>query len=252
MIPNARLFMRPVQLHLLSFWRPSSHNLTVKIPVTPHLKSHLIWWSSSANTLKGQSFQFQKMSVVITTDASKKGFGGFMNEQIFQGNWTHAQSKRNINCLEMEAVFLTMKHFLTQIKDQAVLIRSDNPTVVQYINKQGGTKSPQLCYQVWDLWNMAIQNNIQLKAAHIAGKLNILADQLSRTKILPTEWSLNSRVVQNLFQILGQPLIDLFASVHNRQTEIFCSWNPHPEALALDALSISWERMFAYAYPQYA
>jgi hypothetical protein len=126
MIPNARLFMRPVQLHLLSFWRPSSHNLTVKIPVTPHLKSHLIWWSSSANTLKGQSFQFQKMSVVITTDASKKGFGGFMNEQIFQGNWTHAQSKRNINCLEMEAVFLTMKHFLTQIKDQAVLIRSDN------------------------------------------------------------------------------------------------------------------------------
>jgi hypothetical protein len=50
----------------------------------------------------------------------------------------------------------------------------------KYINKQGGTNSPQLCYQVWDLWNMAIQNNIQLKAAHIAGKLNILADQLSR------------------------------------------------------------------------
>jgi hypothetical protein len=136
MILNARLFMRPVQLHLLSFWRPSSHNLTVKIPVTPHLKSHLIWWSSSANTLKGQSFQFPKMSVVITTDASKKGFGGFMNEQIFQGNWTHAQSKRHINFLEMEAVFLTMKHFLTQIKDQAVLIRSDNTT--SPIHKQTG------------------------------------------------------------------------------------------------------------------
>jgi hypothetical protein len=56
----------------------------------------------------------------------------------------------------MEAVYLTMKHFLTQIKDQAVLVRSDNTTVVQYINKQGGTNSPQLCYQVWDLWNMAI------------------------------------------------------------------------------------------------
>jgi hypothetical protein len=26
----------------------------------------------------------------------------------------------------MEAVYLTMKHFLTQIKDQAVLVRSDN------------------------------------------------------------------------------------------------------------------------------
>ena len=154
------------------------------------------------------------MSVVITTDASKKGFGSFMNEQIFQGNWTHAQSKCHINCLEMEAVFLTMKHFLTQIKDQAVLIRSDNTTVVQYINKQGGTKSPQLCYQVWDLWNMAIQNNIQLKA----GKLNILTDQLSRTKILPTEWSLNSRVVQNLFSNLGSTL-DRFICIGTQSTD---------------------------------
>jgi hypothetical protein len=43
-----------------------------------------------------------------------------------------------------------VNHFLSQIKNQAVLIRSDNTTVVQYINKQGGTKSPQLCYLTWE------------------------------------------------------------------------------------------------------
>ena len=51
------------------------------------------------------------------------------------------------------------------------------------------------------------------------------------------------------FYLWGHPLIDLFASILNRQAQIFCSWIPHPQALALDALTISWEGMFAYAYP---
>jgi hypothetical protein len=42
--------------------------------------------------------------------------------------------------------------------------------------------------------------------------MNILADQMSRTKILTTEWSLNREIVQTLFGFWGHPLIDLFAS----------------------------------------
>jgi hypothetical protein len=249
LIPNARLYMRPIQLHLLSFWKPVSQKLDVNIPFTQHLKSHLSWWKSGANTLKGRHFQQTKTNITIMTDASKLGYGGFMGNQVFQGTWSSNQSKLHINWLELKAVYLTVNHFLSQIKNQAVLIRSDNTTVVQYINTQGGTKSPQLCYLTWDLWNLVIQNNIHLQAAHIAGKMNILADQLSRTKILTIEWSLNREIVQTLFGLWGHPLIDLFASIHNRQTQIFCSWMPHTEALAVDALTISWEKMYAYAYP---
>ncbi|CAC5410887.1 unnamed protein product [Mytilus coruscus] len=84
LIPNARLFMRPNQLHLLSFWRPSCQDLSIKIPVILHLKSHLRWWKNSANTQRGQFFQLAQTSVTITTDASKSGYGGFINNQIFQ------------------------------------------------------------------------------------------------------------------------------------------------------------------------
>ena len=49
-------------------------------------------------------------------------------------------------------------------------------------------------------------------------------------------------VVQTLFQIWGVPLIDLFASKEKKQI-------PHQDALAIDALSISWEGKFAYVYP---
>ncbi|KAK3097899.1 hypothetical protein FSP39_014269 [Pinctada imbricata] len=248
-IPNARLYMRPIQLHLLAFWKPSSQNLEIKIPVTNHLISHLKWWLNPVNVLRGRNLLQGQTTVTITTDASNLGYGGHMKSQVFQGQWTETQKGWHINLLEMEAVFLVLKHFVKDLKGQNVLIRCDNSTVVQYINKQGGTRSAQLCYKTWDLWNWAIQHNIYIKAAHIAGKANILTDKLTRYKIMPTEWTLNRTVVQKIFHQWGYPLVDLFASHLNKQTEIYCTWTQDCNALAIDALSIPWENMFAYAYP---
>ena len=137
-IPFARLHMRPIQLHLLAHWNPVSKDLTANVPITAHLIDHLRWWLLRANTLKGRSLQQWSTTVTITTDSSKIGYGGHMNEQkIFQGTWTQDQAKRHINLLEMEAVLRTVKNFLPYLKNQQVLIRSDNTTVVQFINKQG-------------------------------------------------------------------------------------------------------------------
>ena len=249
LIPNGRLFMRPIQLHLLAFWRPASMDLEVVVPITQHLKSHLRWWSDPANTMKGRSLQQAHTQITIATDASKHGYGGHVGKDFIQGTWSKSQSELHINLLELEAVFLTVKHFLPVLKNKNVLIRSDSTTVCQYVNRQGGTKSPPLCYRTWDLWNFALENNMHLKAAHILGARNILADQLSRVRVRPTEWQMHKVVVQTLFQIWGTPLIDLFASKENKQTPVFCSWIPHQDALAIDALSISWEGMFAYVYP---
>ena len=43
-VPHARLFMRPVQLHLLHYWRPISRDLQTKIPINSFLEDHLKWW----------------------------------------------------------------------------------------------------------------------------------------------------------------------------------------------------------------
>ena len=93
------------------------------------------------------------------------------------------------------------------------------------------------------------QNNINLKGAHISGSLNILPDQLSRIIIRPTEWTLNDSMLHKIFHIWGEPMIDLFASFHNKKMDIFCTWDHHPQALAVDAFSMSWNQMFAYAFP---
>ena len=54
-VPFARLHMRPIQLHLLSFWKPVSRDMLIRIPITKHLIGHLKWWLLRANTLKGRS-----------------------------------------------------------------------------------------------------------------------------------------------------------------------------------------------------
>ena len=53
-------------------------------------------------------------------------------------------------------------------------------------------------------------------------------------------------------QVLGTPMIDLFASEANRKMELFCSWIPSPKAWAIDALSVSWQNMDAYVFPPIA
>mgnify|MGYP003692492213 CR=1 FL=1 len=145
LIPNARLYMRPIQLHLLSFWKPSFLDLEKIIPITQHLIQHLQWWLHSVNISRGRSLQLEETGVTITTDASFTGYGGHLNNQIVQGKWDKRHKYHHINCIEMEAVFLSLKHFQKQIQNKTVLIRCDNTTVVQYINKQEGTKSPLLC-----------------------------------------------------------------------------------------------------------
>ena len=73
-----------------------------------------------------------------------------------------------------------------------ILLGSDNFTVVQYVNRQGGTRSATLCCLTWSLLQWCEQNGIRLSARHLAGESNSLADALSRgKKILPSEWTLH-------------------------------------------------------------
>ncbi|XP_038054779.1 uncharacterized protein LOC119726989 [Patiria miniata] len=118
-----------------------------------------------------------------------------------------------------------------------------------YQQKQGGTRSPQLCYRTWEMFQWLLRHKVDLLAIHIPGAENDIADSLSRGKVVPTEWSLNRRIVSQIFSILGRPHIDLFASAINTQLPVFCSRAHQPHAWASDALSIDWTNMFAYAFP---
>ncbi|CAC5424495.1 unnamed protein product [Mytilus coruscus] len=62
------------------------------------------------------------------------------------GIWPKSYQPKHINWLELKAVQLALQEAVQMVKDKNILIRSDNTIVISYINKQGGTYSPELCY----------------------------------------------------------------------------------------------------------
>jgi ribonuclease HI len=249
-IPQAALRRRPIQLFLMTQWTQSTGSLDSNVSVLAPLIHHLQWWLDTENLLVGVMLTPPHPQVTVYTDASMEGWGACLEESTISGLWNLEQSKEHINLLELRAVVLGLEHFLQKVQGKIVLIRSDNSTVVTYINRQGGTKSPSLCMMTWKLLCWCLDHQITLKAVHIPGRLNLLADSLSRRmSVLPTEWQLNQCVADRLFDHWGKPNIDLFATKKNAKMTTYVSPIPDPSAFATDALAISWGRMYAYAFP---
>ena len=131
----------------------------------------------------------------VFTDASNEGFGAHLGDSTARGVWSDPESHLHIIFLELKAVFLALKSFEHLCRDQIVLIATDNTTVVSYINKEGGMRSGSLCALLWRLLSWCHPRGIVLRARHIPGHLNVIADKLSRhNQVIQTEWSLSQQV----------------------------------------------------------
>ena len=247
----ARLHMRPMQWHLKNNWRvPES--LEKVIPVPKSLHPHLRWWLEESNVLLGQPLHPLKHALQIFTDASNEGWGAHLDDHTARGTWSLPESKFHINHLELKAVFLALKEFRTLVCNKTVLIATDNTTVVAYINKEGGMKSGSLCALLWRILSWCTRQQVTLRARHIPGRLNVIADKLSRLgQTIQTEWSLHPAVFQAVCARWHQPQVDLFATRFNNKLPQFVSLVPDPQAWAddVDALSLSWEDLDPYAFP---
>ena len=191
-----------------------------------------------------------KHALQIFTDASSEGWGAHLDDHTARGTWSVPESKLHINHLELKAVFLALKEFRTLVCDKTVLIATDNTTVVTYINKEGGMKSGSLCALLWRILSWCTRQQVTLRARHIPGWLNVIADKLSRLgQTIQTEWSLHPAVFQAVCSRWHQPQVDLFATRFNNKLPQFVSPVPDPQAWAVDALSLSWEDLDPYAFP---
>ena len=81
--------------------------------------------------------------------------------------------------LVLKAVFLALQEFQDLCTDKIVLVATDNTTVVSYINKEEGMRSCPLC-ALLSILTWCTRKQVTLKARHIPGRLNVVADKLSR------------------------------------------------------------------------
>ena len=105
---------------------------------------------------------------------------------------------------------------------------------------------------MWNILNLCLAHNIQLLVKHIPGRFNTLADRMSRMdKPIATEWSWNQEIANKIFQIMDFPSIDLFATRLNHRLPLYVSPIPDQKALSIEAISMDWNRIQAYAFPPF-
>ena len=224
-----RLHMRPIQWHLKSNWRVQE-SLEKVIPIPKSLHPHLKWWLEESNVLQGQPLHPIKHALQLT-DTSKEGWDAHLNEHSARRTRFLPESKLHINYLELKAVLLALNEFQDLFSDKIVLIATNNTTVVSYINKEGGMRLGPLCALLWIILRWCTTRQVTLKARHIPGRLNVVADKLSRLgQTIQTEWSLLPEVFQSVCSKWHRPQIDLFATRFNNKLPRFVS--PVPDPLA--------------------
>ena len=169
----------------------------------PPAGEDLQWWKSAHNVLRGAPITPTEPNTQLFIAASNIGWGAHWNALTVSGLWTTTEKTLHINVLELEAIYRAMLHWLRKRMGLTVLVASDN-SIMSYINKQGGTRSIQLCRRTKKLLLMCQANQIVLRAQHIPGRLNVLADILSHpSQMSGTEWSLHTSVFRELTREWG-------------------------------------------------
>ena len=113
--------------------------------------------------------------------------------------------------------------------------------------------SAEMCALLWKIMTWCHHYQITLKARHIPGCLNVMANLLSRSnQVQSTEWSLHPQVFKQICLKWFTPHVDLFAIRLNHKVPLYVSPVLDQNAWDIDALNINWSGLTAYAFPPMA
>ncbi len=137
-IPLGLLYMRPLQWWLKTKGISPRGNPLCMLKVTRRCLRDLDMWRKPWFLSQGPVLGAPCCCVSLATDVSLTGWGAVISGHHAHCLWSGRHLTWHINCLEMLVVFRALKHFLPDLRDHHVLVRTDNTAVVSYINHQGG------------------------------------------------------------------------------------------------------------------
>ncbi|XP_073725558.1 kinesin-like protein KIF6 isoform X3 [Misgurnus anguillicaudatus] len=248
-VPLGLLKMRDFQRWVAARGLCSCRHLTRRVRIHEECVAALRQWRDPSLLRTGVPLGGVSLRKVVTTNASLSGWGAVFQGRSVNGRWTPQLGELYINMLELMAVFLALKHFLPFLEGFHVLVRTDNTTVVAYINRQGGTRSLQLHNLARKLIVWSAAHFSSLRATHVPGVLNMGADLLSRGNPLYGEWVLHPQVMDQIWGIYGRAAVDLFASRENAKCPLYFSLRDENAPLGVDALAHPWPNVLLYAFP---
>lgn len=222
-----------------------------KVKLPKNILNDLNWWINNIYIID-RPIKNKNYAMEIYTDASRTGWGACCNGSRVNGSWKESELQFHINYLELLSIFLALKCFVKDKSNCAILLRVDNTTAISYINRMGGIQFQHLNTLSRDIWQWCEPRQLWLFASYINTKDNIEADEESRRVNSDAEWELSEAAFNCIVKKLGNPDIDLFASRTNAKCLEYVAWKPDPDAISVDAFTISWSEKFFYAFPPFA
>ena len=215
-------------------------------------------------------------TATVTTDASEWGWGCVAllppqqlstndtassrraSERVeLQDRWFRSSiSTEHSNLRECRALLFSLRALRERLRNQSVLVRSDNRVVVALVARLASS-SPAINQFALQLLNLASQYNIRFcRPQHVPGVNNTEADGLSRgwsPARRAVEWSMHPRAVRAVCQLFdfGVPSVDRFASRSNAVVPRFNAFQYDPEAEAFDGLAQPWSNERNWVNPPF-
>ncbi|MCP3929301.1 MAG: hypothetical protein GY705_09400 [Bacteroidetes bacterium] len=248
---SAPLHFKPLEIERNKFLTAHAGDFEAIVPNNDVIRTELQWWID--NIIECTKYIIPPdIDLTIFSDASNKGWGGHIeNGASTGGDWSAVEMLDHINILELKAAFLTLQSFCRDKMHLHVKLMLDNTTAIACINKFGSVK-PKLMAMTQTLYQWVLMRDIRLTAGHVPGVKNVLADKESRTHNYDIEWSLKKNWFDWLVDQFGKPDVDLFASRINKKLDKYVAWRPDPNAICIDAFTMSWSNIYSYIFPPFS
>ena len=179
-ISPGRAFLRRLIDQTCNIRNPKS-----KIHLSDGAKADLRMWLVFLKDYNGISIipdqaWFGEDDLQLFTDACKSiGFGGYFRGMWFQGKWPPACRRLSIAWLEFFPIVVAVVLWGTLLKGKRIILRSDNDSVVAIVNSKT-SRCPSIMKLVRFFVLQGLKLNLAFRAKHIPGKMNDIADALSR------------------------------------------------------------------------
>ena len=128
------------------------------------------------------------------------------------------------------------------------MISTDNTIVVTYISKQGAPYS-QLMHKGMEDPPMVPKHYIVVRICHIPGKFNVLVDTLSTIDNSQNRMGIGAIDTEFSFQMSNRSNFDLFATRFSHRLPLYVFPALDNKAFMIDAFSVNWNNIHAYAFP---
>ncbi len=128
--------------------------------------------------------------IIFHTDSSGKSCAGVWGDRWFVYKFTALDNEyfTHISTKELFAVVMACRTYREGAKGKTIIAYCDNEPSVTAINK-GKCQDPILMKLVRELFYLHAEFSFQIKAIHLPGKKNVVADALSREEIMHKAWT---------------------------------------------------------------